>query len=82
MAKNRQEALQKLIDEQVISKRDASWLYNKLYDDDHIFKESKRGWCIEDRLAAKTKRAYVMKILTTKYNDKFTRKEIMNFIGG
>lgn len=82
MTKRRQEALQKLINEQVISRRDASWLYNKLYDDDYVFKESRRGWCIEDRLAAKNKRAYVMKMLTAKYNGKFTRKEIMNFIGG
>ena len=81
MSKMRQEALQTLIDDQVISRRDASWLYLKLYDEEHTFKESRRGWCIEDRIAARDRRTYVMKTLTTKYTDKFTRKEVLNFIG-
>lgn len=82
IAKKRQETLQKLIDEQVISKRDASWLCLKLYDEECAFKESRRGWCIEDRLAARERRACLMKNLTAKYVAKFTRKEVMNFIGG
>ena len=79
--KRRQEALQKLIDEQVISRRDASWLYLKLYDEEHIFKESRSGWCIEDRLKAKPTRTYIMNTLVNRYPTKFTRKDVMNFIG-
>ena len=79
--KRRQEALQKLIDEQVISRRDASWLYLKLYDEEHAFKESRRGWCIEDRLKAKPARTYIMNTLVNRYPSKFTRKDVMNFIG-
>lgn len=80
--KRRQEALQKLIDEQVISRRDASWLYLKLYDEEHTFKESRSGWCIEDRLKAKPARTYIMNTLVNRYPTKFTRKDVMNFIGG
>lgn len=36
--KRLQEALQKLIDKQVISRRDASWLYLKICDEEHTFK--------------------------------------------
>ena len=79
--KTRQEALQKLIDEQVISRRDASWLYLKLYDEEHAFKESRRGWCIEDRLKAKPARTYIMNTLVNRYPSRFTRKDVMNFIG-
>ena len=79
--KRRQEALQKLIDEQVISRRDASWLYLKLYDEEHTFKESRSGWCIEDRLNAKSARTHIMNTLVNKYPTKFTRKDVMNFIG-
>ena len=79
--KRRQEALQNLIDEQVISRRDASWLYLKLYDEEHIFKESRRGWCIEDRLKAKPARTHIMNTLVNRYPTKFTRKDVMNFIG-
>ena len=79
--KRRQEALQKLIDEQFISRRDASWLYLKLYDEEHTFKESRRGWCIEDRLKAKPARTCIMNTLVNRYPTKFTRKDVMNFIG-
>ena len=79
--KRRQEALQKLIDEQVMSRRDASWLYFKLYDEEHAFKESRRGWCIEDRLKAKPARTCIMNTLVSRYPSKFTRKDVMNFIG-
>ena len=79
--KRRQEALQKLIDEQVISRRDASWLYLKLYDEEHTFKESRSGWCIEDRLKAKPARTHIMNTLVNRYPTKFTRKDVMNFIG-
>ena len=79
--KRRQEALQNMIDEQVISRRDASWLYFKLYDEEHAFKESRRGWCIEDRLKAKPARTYIMNTLVNRYPSKFTRKDVMNFIG-
>ena len=79
--KRRQEALQKLIDEQVISRRDASWLYFKLYDEEHTFKESRRGWCIEDRMKAKPARTYIMNTLVNRYPSRFTRKDVMNFIG-
>ena len=81
VAKRRQEALQKLIDEQFISRRDASWLYLKLYDEEHAFKESRRGWCIEDRLKAKPARTCIMNTLVNRYPNKFTRKDVMNFIG-
>ena len=80
--KRRQEALQKLIDEQVISRRDASWLYLKLYDEEHTFKEARSGWCIEDRLKAKPARTYIMNTLVNRYPTKITRKDVMNFIGG
>ena len=79
--KRRQEALQKLIDEQVISRRDASWLYLKLYDEERTFKESRSGWCIEDRLKAKPARTHIMNTLVNRYPTKFTRKDVMNFIG-
>ena len=82
VSKNRQDALQKLVDEQIISKRDAAWLYLKLYDEEHAFKESRRGWCIEDRLKAMPTRTHIMKTLVAKYPTKFTRKDVLNFIGG
>lgn len=82
MSKNCQKALQKLVNEQIISRRDASLLYLKLYDEEHTFNESRRGWSIEDRLAARPVRIGIMNTLVSRYPTKFTRKDVLNFIGG
>ena len=74
-------SLQKLIDSQIISKRDAAWLYMKIYNEEFTFKESRTGWSVEDRLAAREQRAYVMRTLLTKYAGRFTRKEALDFVG-
>ena len=73
------DVLQKEIYRQKLSKNDASWLYKKLYGEDMVFKESRRGWCIEDRLAAKPARTWFIKHLASAYPGTFTQEDIVKF---